>query len=387
MKARFTILFAAATTAACGQSTGDSGTDAGSGLSVDAGPPTSQDAGPSTSQDAGLSTSQDASSTNPGGDGGPSTGGTDGGCASASASSGSAPAPAAAVGYNTLTFGPNVTLGTTASPTTGYPVFNNPTGSNWVPYSWDGVEWQSIGAVQNADGSVSMDGTGQAYGDGLTTAAPSISYGNATEADRLVFNGTAFGGGAYFVVVMKNSAGGPMSFWMDDVETMNGGSIGIGANPWPGQAAGYGNWVEVDMMEFDTASQYGIHTESWYGVSPNNPQTDLGPTSPDNSYGYLPLTPQPDYTRYHEYGYLWVPATDTKQGYGQWYFDGNIVSNTVYWNKYNPALAPPPVNGTTAGSIADVDHFTLFLGGYPGTTTTVQSVSVWQASAANDICQ
>ena len=105
------------------------------------------------------------------------------------------PDPAAAVGYDTQTFGPAVTLG-----------------SNWQKFNFFGVDPGSVGVTQNADGSVTIAGGGDNYGAQLSTA----SVGSIPHS----FTGIAFGGGGYFQAVMSFT--GPASFWANDIETMDG---------------------------------------------------------------------------------------------------------------------------------------------------------------------
>lgn len=294
------------------------------------------------------------------------------------------PAPAAAVGYNLKTLGPSLVLGKTPDPVTSYPQFIN--GANVVPYTFTGTSWTNIGVVQNPDGSVTMDGTGQAFGNGITTAAA----GNANQTtDWHSFTGTAFGGGAYFQAVMKDTTGGPMSFWANDIETMNGVSVNGGPYQWPGQAAGFGDWAEVDFAEFDDPNSYGLAFHNWYGAVGSAIQAN------SNFAKALP-SPTPDYTQYNTYGALWVPATPTAQGRMVYYFhpgDCSVscvgaytVIGTLTWNKYNAALGPPPTpTGTTTGggstfSVLDNLHLAVIFGGSSGHTTTVKDVQVWQAT-------
>jgi hypothetical protein len=76
------------------------------------------------------------------------------------------------------------------------------------------------------------------------------------------------------------------------------------------------------------------------------------------------------------------------QGYAKWFFDDVQIGTTVFWNKYNAALAPPPAPGTTAFSVADTRHFALNIGlGDTANPVTIYSVSVWQTTAANNIVQ
>jgi hypothetical protein len=308
------------------------------------------------------------------------------------ATGGFTPPPiAASVGYNTLTYGPSLVLNKTPDPTTSYPAFTGAT--NIVPFTFFGTSWTNIGATQNADGSVTINGTGQTFGNGLCTAV----VGTGTPS-RLNFKGVAFGGGLYVEAVMKGN--GPMSFWANDIETMNGASQGLGTVPWPGQPAGYGDWLEPDIAEFDTTGNYGWAFHNWYASG-----SDIAPNwgGPLNNFNGPPAGV--DYTVYHRYGALWVPATVSTVGYMQMYFDGQAISNKMQWNQYNSGNAPPPVAGSlintrpgpyssntisdttpsTAWSVLDTRHLAFICGANVGATVTFQSITVWQASGAGNI--
>ena len=152
-----------------------------------------------------------------------------------------------------------------------------------------------MSATQNADGSVTIDGGGDSYNAQLSTA----------EQTATGWQGTAFGGGAYFQATISwtgaySGSGGWPSFWSNDIEHM----IGSSAAQWQGQASGYGNWIEPDFMEYWAQNSYGVALHNWYGangsglnVSTNEPQFTL-PSGSD------PSQPQ-------TYGFLWVPATST----------------------------------------------------------------------------
>lgn len=313
----------------------------------------------------------------------------------------SPPAPAAAVGYNTMTFGSSVRVGTTSNPTTSFPVY---TSNNWAPYAFAGASWTTVGFTTNSDGSVSMDGSGQQYGNGLSTASPGPSGG-----PRSTFGGQTFGGGFFAVARVKGTGG--QSFWANDIETQNGGSQGLGTNPWQptqplidGQYT-YGDWGELDMMEFDSPNVYGGAMHNWYAAAicsgnsfglnslspPGNQPCGINSLNSGSSFNEPPTNccAGADFTQYHDYGFLWVPATGTAKGYAKWYFDGVQVGNTYTWNQFNPTLNPPPVDlgqgGSSAYSVFDTLHWYLILGGSPGATTTVASVQVWQANGLSDL--
>jgi hypothetical protein len=86
-----------------------------------------------------------------------------------------------------------------------------------------------------------------------------------------------------------------------------------------------------------------------------------------------------DFTRLHRFGFLWIPATDTSNGYAQYYFDGKPTSDRITWNKFRGQPAPPGSGAWTFGVI-DRQHLAILLDSGPGQPMTVKSVNVWQAS-------
>lgn len=331
------------------------------------------------------------------------------GCSSAIAT----PSPALTVGYNCLIYGPNISVNNTVGPASYPNAGPAGTTNNWYPFTFYGSSWLGIGFTRNADSSVTLDGTGEGVnGYGLTTAA----LNGTSSGNRISFTGQTFGGGFYAQVVMKGT--GPMAFWSNDIETMNGVSIspGAGLNPWPGQANGYGDWFEGDFAEFDcpqgqvvpctTTPLYGVGTHNWYNGSAGGP----GNLDRGTNYSKIPVTPAIVNNNYNTYGVLWVPATTTAQGYLESYFCAGVncspvKATHVSWDKYNPANTPPPFDatanynqnvpwptaqvgggpGTTAFSILDQLHLALIISGYPSSTTQFQSVAVWQANGQGDL--
>ena len=251
------------------------------------------------------------------------------GCAGATSKPGAVPAPAAAAGYNTLTFGPKVTLN-----------------KNWSRFSYMGINPASIQAAQNADGSVTIDYSGNPWGGQLSSSE-------------------VFGNGGYFEATMAfphHRAGGG-AFWANDIQNMHRNNKG--------------NWIEVDIAEFDQADVYGFAMHNWYGVTGSGAKVDTGPISGS------PASPAgADYARPNKYGFLWVPATATTKGYGQYFFNGAQVGHTITWDQYDPAMKMPPVLGSTAFSVLDSRQLSLILG-TGGSPTTVYGVSVWQAACSD----
>jgi hypothetical protein len=199
------------------------------------------------------------------------------------------PAQAAAVGYNTLTFGPSIV----------------PLGTALRPFSFFGTV--PVTPTQNPDGSLTLTTQSNGFGADLCTA--SFVNGATTWQN---FSGVAFGGGCYAEAVMSQTGGNTnpgMSFWLNDIESMNGGSAGdLTGRHWPGQSADYGNWIEVDIAEFDAAGDsYGCGDHNWYGTA-----SVFGDANTGSYPGFVsPVTPGTgiDWSKPHRYGWLWVPAT------------------------------------------------------------------------------
>jgi hypothetical protein len=291
-----------------------------------------------------------------------------------------APMPAQQVGYTTQTYGPSPTLISADTVSAGTASL----------FAW-AFQGQQVGgsASPNSDGSISIVGGGSAPNAQVASARSGNSAGS--------FEGIAFGGGAYFEAVLKfdgwqgqssnsNSlSGGWPAFWGMAVEHL----AQTGGDQVPGEPSGYENFIEMDFMEYNIETTqnndyvYSGSLLNWYGV--------LGQTCSDqycieqNSYAskIRQLADTVDFSQYHTYGALWVPATDTADGYLQWYFDGAPVGAQVSWSKLTVLWATPP--SPFSFGIADLQHLVLILGTGSQYPMTVSSVSVWQSSGAGNL--
>lgn len=195
----------------------------------------------------------------------------------------------------------------------------------------------------------------------------------------------AFGGGFYaeatFSFTGTPNGGEPTpSFWANDVEHMAGGA----STQWQGQANGYDHWGELDIIEANVygGTGYGGAFHDDFGIlGVNNSAVNANAGSPF-SIGSA------SFASSNKIAALWVPATATSQGYLKYFFNEVQVGKTVYWNQYDPATPPIPVNGVTTGSIMDARHWALILGNSnKSTPMKVSSLKVWQASSANNLSQ
>jgi hypothetical protein len=291
------------------------------------------------------------------------------------------PAPAQQAGYLIRTYGPNPTLvtSTTTTPNTA------------GLFDWGFIS-QDVGgsASVNSDGSISIVGGG-AEGCVCNSQLASATSGGIAGT----FKGIAFGGGGYFEAVLKfdgwqhqsvnpkSQAGGWPAFWGMAIEHLD---LSL-SDQVPGQAAGFENFIEMDFMEYNIENGerndevYSGSLINWYGLWKK--------TCPDsyctvqNSYAskIRQLNSGVNFSDYHAYGALWVPATGTSNGYIQWYFDRAPSGQRVMWAKLTNLSTMPP----SRFGIGDLQHLAIMLGTGTQYPMTVSSVSVWQHSSANNL--
>jgi hypothetical protein len=282
---------------------------------------------------------------------------------------GAPPGPAAAVGYDTETFH-STTLGSTSG--------------TWQPFTFFHYTQMTGSAMQVGSSMV-------------LTNSHSSNAGVSTAAEcGTSWCGVAFGGGLYTQATFsftgtQPGVGGWPAFWMMAIEHL---APLTASEQWPGQTSGYWNYNEFDVMEADTtpSTTYGAASHNHYGnvseAAPNG-QDAVSPHNVNYPGGNANVS--------HIYGFLWVPATSTSQGYANYYLDGALVARDT-WNLFSSANSPPPcvsanhptdcTSGGTAFSFGDSQHYALVLG-TAGTsfTMTVTDVQVWQMSAAGKLVQ
>ena len=254
-------------------------------------------------------------------------------------------------------------------------------GFAWYPYHFFGSHLQYRNITMNADGSVTLNGDVTGPNGELSTTAP------AKNAAKFV--GVAFGGGAYIEAAIKfdpiaarakDSKGWP-SFWALSLE-----HAATGAAQWSGKPEGYEHFVEVDFFEYDInepamgLNYYGANMHDWYGAYN---KTCAGHGFCDAWRGYSDVkTAVPastDFTQYHTYGFLWVPASAASEGYAEFYFDRSPVGKKIVWAKFANQDGVPDGQPWKFG-VLDNHHLALILGTGVGKPMTVASVNVWQAS-------
>ncbi len=206
--------------------------------------------------------------------------------------------------------------------------------------------------------------------------------------------GTAFGGGGYFeadikfdpdIVFKQQKSEGWPAFWAMSIEHR----AGLESEKWEQGGEGFVRFMEIDAMEYlykdaGKKNQYGANIHHWYGVyrktCPKGAFCHMSVPYRDRSVDVPKGT---SFNNFHRYGFLWVPATDQKNGYIQFYFDGEPVNKRVEWSKYDESL---PIEDEDLRSFAllDTQHIILLLGSGNDMPMTVRSVSVWQNSDDNN---
>ncbi len=339
------------------------------------------------------------------------------------------PAQAQAVGYNTNTFSStDFTSGTGGNVDLTY-AYGGPC-LQWFPYHNIpiGPTDADMSQVQpQPDGSLLLMGDTTGPGGEIATAAPRPDQSGH-------FVGTAFGGGAYIEARIKfdvkdNYASGSdwPAFWSGSIERYAQWMVGTAPNQVPSDqwvnepaqgnpAQPYEHFVEADFMEYFGSTNinpspgtnptwgYSGHFHDWYGTRlttcPGYLFCDGFNNLDTTTQGNLDTKTVPsgtDFSQYHNYGFLWVPATATTKGYTQYYFDGQPIGITNYnytWYQWvDGPLGPPNYQGTSAPmfGVIDQQHLILILGTGLGSTTTkgepmtIASVNVWQAGTSKNL--
>jgi len=266
---------------------------------------------------------------------------------------GSAPPQAAAVGYTLRTQGPNVTIGQ----------------NQFVI---------SPGVVQQGDGTIRDNGPTDGNYRFNYHFGPGWTQGNGN------WFGTAFGGGGYFEIEM--SIFNDIIGWRQPAES---GWPAWWSEALEGAANGFSNnlpqdqHVEFDAAEFLPASNNDysagiIHWSNAESPADRFNNTALGLDS------NVHIANQADFSGRHKYGWLWVPATNSTQGYIKNYFDNVQVGLTYTWTPYtggNKAQDP----GDPPWSPIDQHHRRLLVGTNLENPMVVYSMTVWQRTDANNV--
>jgi hypothetical protein len=288
------------------------------------------------------------------------------------------PLPARAVGYLRHTFeckkfdATNVDVANTKAP-----------GFQWYPYNIFSSKPPLTDLQLNADGTITLLGANTGPNGEIVSITPDGSPEG--------FRGTAFGGGAYFTArfsfdpALTVLANGWPAWWSLCMEA----TIPALYNQWSGQDAGYRHAIENDFFEYDlyqpsgsnyTVNQFAAAMHDYWGVY-NVTCTQYCRV---NTGALVATVPEgTDFTKPHDYGCLWVPATDTAPGFSEYFFDELPVSRKEWQLFVNDGVQAPPVTKDLPWfcGVQDTVHPFLILGTAKsgGQPMTVYSVDVYQA--------
>ena len=301
----------------------------------------------------------------------------------------SAPPQALAAGYAENTF--STTAFTTSNVDTVDKDSTFPTGYQWYPakfYFNHATDAASIAIQPNGTIVLNSDGTDRGNGNG------EISSFAADASKPSGFAGTSFGGGAYFEAeftfdpkLVFGGKGWP-SWWGMATEHLSSGTCP--GNFWnyyaPGTAPdGYAHFCEPDFFEYDVASPdnpdvWGGNMNDWFGVwTKEKGYTLVSSTWPEKQ---MRVPKGTDFTRFHKYGYLWVPATATSKGYARYFFDDvEVTPSPITWTLYSGQAPPVTQSSPWRFGIQDQQHIGLIIGSGVGQPMTVRAVNVWQKTS------
>ena len=212
--------------------------------------------------------------------------------------------------------------------------------------------------------------------------------------DEQKWVGKAFGGGGYFEAEIKfnhediNPADGWPAFWMMAIEHL----AFLDDEQWKGQEKEYSHFIEVDIMEYmlkekNNPSHYIATMHDWFGVWKKTCSSQaFCKHSLSRRESIKRVSPEVDMSTYHKYGFLWVPATDENEGYGQFYFDNQPAGKKIIWTRFN-AQSPSMEKQNWTFGILDHQHLALILGAGINQTMEVRSVNVWQKNSDHNLAR
>jgi hypothetical protein len=237
-------------------------------------------------------------------------------------------------------------------------------GYDWYLQSFFDPKYNNNSSMFSVGGGVlTLKDAGTPWSEVLDSAHP---YKN-----DVGFIGTVFSGGRGLYAVARiqclntaiyDKTGWP-SWWSYDIKGETKLHQDMPGNP------GHTEIIENDFMEYNPSwrqpADWNSTMHDWCDANLSNSNSIIAPPSGT------------DYTRYHTYGVLWVPASAANGwiGYRQAYFDG-IPEQAVCWvgnQTYTAGVFPETVEsmGSYLFSLTDHDQFMLILGGTQGGTPSM----------------
>ena len=249
-------------------------------------------------------------------------------------------------------------------------------------YLWYVAPWAGSTTTPSSDLAITSSALTISDGGEIQTAIPGVSSTG--------WMGTGWEGGSGIYIEASiamqnvgniNSTAWP-AFWLQDLTTESG----VG-DAMPGNS-GHTEGVENDILEYNPSS--GFWGSDDY-ASTLHDWTD-GSGNLDNSNNALICpTVGTDFTAYHKYGMLWVPASSSNSycGYRQCFFDGQPMAAAMWIGNqdYTAGVFPPTVASMGSYMFSDMDHhpLDLILSAGPGSpTVSIQYVHIYAASSSSE---
>jgi len=252
-------------------------------------------------------------------------------------------------------------------------------------FNWYLAQWFFHGDTALSPSEFSISGSVLTLAS--TTGHSLVSAFDTSPATPDQFHGNVFGGGAYIEASFKfNPAqGGGVNFFSMAIEHIADNAT-QSLSRWPGQAAGFAHFIEVDFFETlgTSTTQYQATNHDWGGIFNGTtfPQNIANDGNNVISIGAA------DFTQFHTYGTLWVPQNGSTPGRIQRYFDNVLVQSIFYFGP--PGLPPLPTDGTNTFtpssvgqaaatySVLDGQRLALTLFGSSTAPLQVDWVKVWK---------
>ncbi|TDE09890.1 glycoside hydrolase family 16 protein [Jiangella asiatica] len=228
-------------------------------------------------------------------------------------------------------------------------------GYNWYPRKWFRTTATRPENISVSDSVLTLGGNGGE--SDLTRLSTAIAVDTSPYARGTVFHGGYFEARIAFDHAERPpTAGANPAFWSMAIEHVAHQYVGTFYTQWPGQAAGYSHYIELDFMEHfsDPRQSYVCTVHDWSGPYATPPGSDDDPFwwyDIANGNNIVQVGPV-DWSEFHTYSCYWAPQNGSTPGHVQWFFDGLAGPTTnVYWA--GPIGAPPlpgqaPEPGTPA---------------------------------------
>jgi len=276
-----------------------------------------------------------------------------------------APRPAAEAGYTRQAFDEE---------------FNDATHIDVAGDALPGFNWYACRKWSPGSSNVSVQ-----VSNGRLMLSGGPLYSGCQAGNPAEFVGHEFSGGAYFeaaiafdpATVKADDRQWPSWWSMSREHFMNAG------DEWTRQAPDFKHFIEYDFFEYDVwrfagSHAYGAAIHDWFGRWNGTRFQEANNAGVGSKYENFVVSTAADFRKVHRFGALWVPATDTRSGYAQAYFDDKPTSARVDWTNLESDAIPPPGAAPWTFGVMDRHHLVIILSTSTNAPLIVDWVRVWQ---------